>query len=113
MVDKLPNNQNTCNYTRTQLEKCNWNENQCKALQPDICFSNYHSCANVKIMGAFARNSYMCPGPYGNWPFAVGKTSDTAIPIQPSTYMKLSAAYTTDGWLNEERFPLQYRESEF
>jgi len=62
MTDKLAGNgMESCIYD-PDCSNCNNGKN---------CFSNYHSCANVRINGtAVARNDYVAPAQSVDWPYA-------------------------------------------
>jgi len=61
MTDKLEaNGQSQCLYDPT-----------CTTCNDGVrCFSNYHSCSNVRINGTIPRSQYVCPSAApGDWPY--------------------------------------------
>lgn len=61
------------------------------------CFSNYYSCADVKITGTIPRSSLQCAQP-NNWPYLL-ETARTGTTAQPLVYHNAEVAEWTDGWL--------------
>lgn len=108
MTDKITRG-TYCDYDRTQLEACQWGSANCAA---GVCFSNYHSCADVTITGTQARDTFQCSQPT-QWPFQVG--SSVALPCNHGNCR--SAAQTTrddytqisvtwrDGFIADNRVP--------
>jgi len=83
MTDKLASNgMSECEYD-PECSTCNNGKN---------CFSNYHSCGNVRINGSIPRNEYVSAGQPISWPY-----SDLPPKIY---YMDEAAEYTSDNlWL--------------
>lgn len=61
MTDKLPSNgMSNCTY-----------DPECTTCNDGVrCFSNYHSCANVRILGTKPRDEFTCGSQPDNWPWA-------------------------------------------
>jgi len=66
MTDKIQQ-ATYCDYDKTKLEQCNYGQN----CEQGVCFSNYHSCADVIISGTQPRNTFQCSQP-AEWPFQAG-----------------------------------------
>ena len=58
------------------MANCTYDANctNCPDL-PGTCFSNYHSCANVRITGSVPRSQYACPAQPRSWPYSTLPTS--------------------------------------
>jgi len=64
------------------------NSNVC--VQNNECFSNYHSCTDVKITGKHPLSSFAFNSQPNDWPFIT-------MPVQ--YYSAEVGSWTTDGWL--------------
>jgi len=61
MTDKLPSaGMTNCTYDPT-CTNC--------PEEPGTCFSVYHSCANVRILGSVPRSEFTCPPQPADWPY--------------------------------------------
>jgi len=82
-------------------------------LHENLCCSNYHSCADVKISGKTNRDEFQCKQPE-NWPFQVGKplpcmyTNCTASQTKRDFYTQTFIEWE-NGWIKDDIVPEIYR----
>lgn len=73
--------------------------NDLSCTYPGSCFSVYHSCANVRILGSVPRDDFVCT-PDPTWPYNA---------LTPGEYTRVEEALWEDGWLVEAGVPASFR----
>jgi len=108
MTDKVRPFPSYCLYDEDILEGCGWSS-PC----PGACFSTYHSCADVSIVGSAPRDTFTCQQP-ATWPYQEGRTNTPACKhadcriINEHEYTQVDAVWE-EPWLVDPSIPAEFK----